>query len=207
MSSCICNSGWPRFFTIPTSSIPGMVFNTWLTCWDIIEMLSRLSPKIFTAWFTLIPAIASFTLSIIGWEKAQIVPTCFSSSFFCIWPISSSFVRFVFHCSLGYKSTKFSMLKKPLGSEPSSGRPTWETTSFTSGNSSKSFLILSASTLASFNEILIGASPSTHNAPSFRWGINSVPKNFAEANVIITTIAAIDKLSFLLRITQLKIFS
>src|ERR1035441_3220249 len=38
------------------------------------------------------------------------------------------------HWSLGLRSTKYSVLKKPVVSVPSSGRPTWLTTCVTSGN-------------------------------------------------------------------------
>ena len=36
-------------------------------------------------------------------------------------------------CSLGFRSMKYSVLKKPVVSVPSSGRPTWRTTCITSG--------------------------------------------------------------------------
>ncbi len=48
-----------------------------------------------------------------------------SSSLFCL--------KTGRHCSLGLRSTKYSVLKKPVVSVPSSGRPVWLTTLVTSG--------------------------------------------------------------------------
>ena len=74
-------------------------------------------------------------LSAMGCEKFQITPGIFSSSR-SIAAISASLSWWNAgrHCSFGFRSTKYSVLKKPVVSVPSSGRPTWLVVVVTSGN-------------------------------------------------------------------------
>ena len=81
------------------------------------------------------PLTASSMLSAIGCEKFQSTPGIFSSSW-SIAAISCSLSSWKTgrHASFGLRSTKYSVLKKPVVSVPSSGRPTWLTDTVTSGN-------------------------------------------------------------------------
>ena len=111
-----------------------------------------------------------------GWEKFHITPGIFSSSR-SMAPINSSLFWWKAgrHFSLGSRSTKYSVLKKPVVSVPSSGRPTWLTTSVTSGNAARMTRALSIVATPAVGPVLGASVPRTQMAPSSRWGRNSEP--------------------------------
>ena len=79
------------------------------------------------------------------------------------------------HFSLGLRSTKYSVLKKPVVSVPSSGRPTWETTTVTSGNEARTTRAWFMTRMPSEGPVLGARVPRTQMAPSSRCGRNSEP--------------------------------
>jgi hypothetical protein len=85
--------------------------------------LVKSSPKTLMAISPFTPETASCTLSEIGCENPNTTPGKAFSNSPCIAAISSSFFNPLSHSSLGCKSTKSSMLKKPVGSVPSLGLP------------------------------------------------------------------------------------
>ena len=83
------------------------------------------------------------------------------------------------HASLGLRSTKYSVLKKPVVSVPSSGRPTWLVVTVTSGNEASNTRAWSATRMPSVGPVLGASVPRTQMAPSSRCGRNSEPINAA----------------------------
>src|ERR1039458_8129045 len=87
----------------------------------------------------LTPLTASSMLSAMGWEKFQMTPGIFSNWRFMAAISSSLFCwKTGRHCSFCLRSTKYSVLKKPVVSVPSSGLPTWLVATVTSGNEASS---------------------------------------------------------------------
>ena len=79
------------------------------------------------------------------------------------------------HCSLRFRSTKYSVLKNPAVSVPSSGRPVWLTTCVTSGNEAMTRRALLVKSMLAVGPSLGGRVPRTQMEPSSRWGRNSEP--------------------------------
>ena len=77
--------------------------------------------------------------------------------------------------SLRFRSTKYSVLKKPAVSVPSSGRPVWLTTCVTSGNEAITRRALLVKSMLAVGPSLGGSVPRTQMEPSSRWGRNSEP--------------------------------
>ena len=98
----------------------------------------RSEPKILTASSPFTPLTASSMLSAMGWENPQVTPGIFSTSL-SMASMSSSFRprNCGRHSSRGLRSTKYSVLKNPVASVPSSERPTCDTTLVTSGKPAK----------------------------------------------------------------------
>src|SRR5271165_5676466 len=98
----------------------------------------RSEPNILTASSPFTPLTASSMLSAIGWENPQVTPGIFSTSS-SMASISSSLRprNWGRHSPRGLRSTKYSVLKNPVASVPSSERPTCETTFVTSGKLAK----------------------------------------------------------------------
>src|SRR5262245_51761325 len=70
---------------------------------------------------------------------------------------------------------KYSLLKKPVASVPSSGRPTWLATVVTSGYFVKTLRTCHAMRVASVGETLGGKVPRAQIVPSSKCGRNSPP--------------------------------
>src|SRR5262245_14573223 len=70
---------------------------------------------------------------------------------------------------------KYSVLKKPVASVPSSGRPTWLATVVTSGYLAKTFLACRTRRVASVGATLDGNVPRAQIVPSSECGRNSAP--------------------------------
>src|SRR6185437_12092633 len=79
------------------------------------------------------------------------------------------------HWSLGLRSTKYSVLKNPVVSVPSSGRPTCDTTCVTSGNDAKISRAWFITRSPSEGPVLGASVPRAQIAPSSRCGRNSEP--------------------------------
>ena len=79
------------------------------------------------------------------------------------------------HFSLGFRSTQYSVLKKPVKSSPSSGRPTWLVATVTSGKEASTTRAWFATRMPSLGPVLGARVPRTQIAPSSRWGRNSDP--------------------------------
>ena len=79
------------------------------------------------------------------------------------------------HCSFGFRSTKYSVLKKPVVSVPSSGRPTWLVHCGTSGKEQRMMRAWFATRMPSSGPVLGASVPRTQSAPSSRCGRNSEP--------------------------------
>ena len=77
----------------------------------------------------------------------------------------------------GFSPTKYSSLKKPVGSVPSSGRPSSLATVVTCGKLRSSSRTCGPSFDASSNEMVYGIVARTQSAPSSRCGMNSAPMN------------------------------
>ena len=133
--SVMRSSGWPKFLNTPKSSTPFTFLRTLKTSVIFLSNTFKSLPWILTAMLPFTPETASATLSEIGCEKPKSTPLK-STNLACISDTSSSLLMERFHSSLGYKSTKNSWLKKPVGSVPSLGRPVCEITPRTSGNCS-----------------------------------------------------------------------
>ncbi len=74
------------------------------------------------------------------------------------------------HSSFGLRSTKYSVLKKPAVSVPSSGRPVWLTTCVTSGNEAMTRRALLVKSTLAVGPSLGGSVPRTQIEPSSRCG-------------------------------------
>ena len=115
-------------------------------------------------------------LSAMGWEKFQMAPGIFSISRSMAAMSSSLFSwKTGRHCSLGFRSTQYSVLKKPVVSVPSSGRPTWLVTVVTSGKEARMMRARFATEYPRAGPVLGGSVPRTQSAPSSRCGRNSEP--------------------------------
>ena len=79
------------------------------------------------------------------------------------------------HWSLGLRSTKYSVLKKPVVSVPSSGRPNWLTTCVTSGNEARMMRAWFITRSPSVGPVLGASVARAQMAPSSRCGRNSEP--------------------------------
>ena len=79
------------------------------------------------------------------------------------------------HCSFGFRSTKYSVSKKPVVSVPSSGLPVWLTTCVTSGNAAITMRALLVKSMEAVGPSLGDNVPRTQMEPSSRWGRNSEP--------------------------------
>ena len=79
------------------------------------------------------------------------------------------------HWSLGLRSTKYSVLKKPVVSVPSSGRPVWLTTLVTSGKALRRMRASFMTRRLSVGPVEGASVPRTQMEPSSRCGRNSEP--------------------------------
>ncbi len=105
--------------------MPGIVRMTLTIRSPVSSSARKSSPYTLIASSPLTPLTASSMLSAIGCEKFHSTPGILSSSRF-IAAISSSLLSWKtgLHSSFGFRLTKYSVLKNPVVSVPSSGRPT-----------------------------------------------------------------------------------
>ncbi len=94
---------------------------------------SRSVPNSLTEFSPFTPEAASSTLSWMFCEKLKSMPGNLRASSALSWSVSRALVRWCGQLSKGFRGTKNSALKKPVASVPSSGRPCWEITVWTSG--------------------------------------------------------------------------
>ena len=93
----------------------------------------RSAPNSLMEFSPFTPDMASCTLSWMTWEKLKVTPGILANTF-SISSISLSLeVISARHSLVRLRFTKNSALKKLVGSVPSSGRPSWDTTPVTSG--------------------------------------------------------------------------
>ena len=131
MSTSLC----PPTGSAATSAAPWMRLSTVAIWRPLASSTSRLGPKTFTAISPLAPERDSSTLSWITCEKLVGRPGMAASLPDMLSTRASLLAKR--HSSWGLRSTRISMLLGPFGSVPSSGRPTWVITAFTSGYSSR----------------------------------------------------------------------
>ncbi len=102
-----------------------------------------------------------------GFVELAVSMAAMSSSLFCLKTGRQS--------ALGLRSTKYSVLKKPVVSVPSSGRPVWETTLRTSGKAARRSRASFMTRRLSVGPVEGARVPRTQMEPSSRWGRNSEP--------------------------------
>ena len=117
----------------------------------------------------------SSTLSRMGWSNDGSMPGIAETAA-SISSTRSSLVLPGRHRDSGTKSTKSSAELKIFGSVPSSGRPTFEITVFTSGTVCRALRTVRICSIASSGETDGGSVRFTHVVPSLSSGRNSLPR-------------------------------
>ena len=152
-------------------------------------MRSRSSPRTL---ITICPStweMLSSTLSRIGWSNDGSMPGS-SDTAASISRIRSSLVLPGRQRDSGTKSTKSSVELRILGSVPSSGRPAFAITVFTSGTVCSARRTAAICTRVSSGDTDGGRNRFTHVVPSFSSGRNSLPRRVAPARDTASITAA-----------------
>ncbi len=155
-SGSMIRLGCPSSRTSVMPEMPGTVASVLRTASALPSSVSSSGPKILTASELLRPVDASSTASSAGCVKLKMMPGK-ASSFFWIAATSCSFVRMSPRhagSSYGFRPTKYSSLKKPIGSVPSSSRPSSLATVVTCGKPSSASRTCGPSFEASSKEIV-----------------------------------------------------
>ena len=161
--------------------------NTSLTC---SRNTFGSSPKILMTTCPSICEMLSSTLSRMGWEKLVSTPGSASRAL----SISARIFPFVMprrHSGGGFNSTKHSAMLIGLGSVPSSGRPAFEMTVFTSGTVRSNCRILAVWATASVTEMPGGRLAFNQIVPSLSSGRNSVPTRGNIARLAASAMSAL----------------
>ena len=112
---------------------PGIFAITALILLAVASRVWRSPPNSLTEFSPFTPEAASSTLSSMFWEKLKSIPGNLAVSSSDSRRVSLALSMPDGQVSKGFRGTKNSALKKPEASVPSSGRPCWEMTVWTSG--------------------------------------------------------------------------
>ncbi len=140
------------------------------------------SPNSLMEFSPFTPDIASSTLSSMFCEKPNVTPGNRPSLDPICW-MSFGLVRPPGQSPSGLSCTKNSVLLNVVTSVPSSGRPSWEMTWFTTGKPRRVWRICSASADAASKEMSTGSVARTQRFPSSSLGMNSPPSAGSTATV------------------------